>query len=156
VHNWKDRSFDWKQLDESIEMVSSFMRFWGRIGVNSKEKFGTARIYTLFWDGSLHGLIYPGYYSCQFPKWLWKLDCGFISPLVRWTRLPKLAHWYQRKIYSMAYSKGLKHFPAMKVELVIAADFDELIKERPAIMKMYRFRIFVRKLLQKNQEEDEE
>ncbi len=147
MHNWSDDSFDWKQLDESIQMVDSFMRFWGRIGVNSKEKFGTARIYVTWWDGSLHSMIYPGYHFCQFPKWLWKLDLNVIGPLMRFTRIQKFVYWYQRKIYSMAYSRALKRFPKMKVELVIAADFEELIEEHDAIMAMYNFRRVFKKLL---------
>lgn len=149
MHNWSDDSFDWKQLNDGIDMVSSFMRFWGRIGVNSKEKFGTARIYVTWWDGSLHGLLYPGYCSSQFPKWLWSLDCKYITPFVRWAGLTKLTYWYQRKIYSKAYSRAIKAFPKVKVELVIAADYEELIKEYEAIMTMHYFCSFMKTLLQR-------
>ena len=131
------------------------MRFWGRIGVNSKEKFGTARIYVTFWDGSLHGLIYPGHVRCRFPKWLWSLDIKFISRFCHWTRITKLVNWYQSKIYSMAYSKGIKAFPKVKVELVVAADFDELIKERESIMIMYRFCRVMKNLIRPVELEDE-
>ena len=149
MHNWSDDSFDWKQLSESIEMVDSFMRFWGRIGVNSKEKFGTARISVSFWDGTLHGMLYPGYHFCQFPKWLWRFDLKYISRITRATRLTRLVQWYQSKIYSLAYSRALKRFPKMKVELVICADAEDLIKEYKAIMAMYNFRQVVEALLQR-------
>ena len=154
MHNWSDDSFDWKQLDESIEMVDSFMRFWGRIGVNSKEKFGTARIYVTFWDGTLHGMVYPGYHFSQFPQWLWSFDLKYIGPFLRWTRLQKLIFWYQRKIYSKAYSRAIKAFPKIKIELVVAADREELIKEYKTIMAMYRFRNFVERLLRNLSEEE--
>lgn len=147
MHQWGDEDFDWEQLDEAIEMVASFMRFWGRIGAQSKEKFGTARIYVTFWDGSLHGLIYPGYCSSQFPKWLWSFDLKVIGPFMRWTRLAKLANWYQSKIYGMAYSRAIRKFPKVKVELVISCDCDELIKEREAIMMMYVFCRKIKRLL---------
>lgn len=147
MHRWGDEDFDWKALGESIDMVDSFMRFWGRIGVSSKEKYGTARIYVTFWDGSLHGLIYPGYAFSQFPKWLWKWDLYYIGPFVRWTRLARLANWYQSKIYGMAYSRAIKRFPKVKVELVIDADHEGLIKEYETIMTMYRFRSFVETLV---------
>lgn len=147
MHLWGDKDFDWEQLDESIEMVGSFMRFWGRIGVSSKEKYGTARIYVTFWDGSLHGLVYPGYHVCKWPKWLWSFDLNVIGPFIRWTRLAKLAVWYQTKIYGMAYSKGIKRFPKIKVELVINADYEEFIKEYRSIETMYRFRRVIEDLL---------
>ena len=123
------------------------MRFWGRIGVNSKEKFGTARIYVSFWDGSLHGLFYPGYMRSKFPQWLWSLDIMYISRFLRWTRFPKIVGWYQSKIYGMAYRKGIRKFPKVKIELVVDADYPEFIKDRKAIMRMYRFRYLVEKLI---------
>lgn len=146
MHLWGDEEFDWEQLDESIKMVDSFMYFWGRIGVQSKEKFGCARIYVTFWDGSLHGILYPGYYHSKFPQWLWKLDIHYISRITKWLRLTKLINWYQFKIYGIAYSRAIKAFPKVKIELVIDADAEGLIKERPAIMRMYRFRSFVDKI----------
>jgi len=155
MHDWSEDSFDWKMLDDGIDMISSFMRFWGRIGVNSKEKFGTARVYVMFWDGTLHGMLYPGYHFSQFPKWLWSFDLNWIGPFFRKTRLQKLFCWYQSKIYSMAYSRAIKKFPKVKVELVVACDIDELIKERPAIMAMYHFRSFVKTLLRRDVEEEE-
>lgn len=147
MHVWGDEDFDWKALDESIEMVGSFMRFWGRIGVNSKEKFGCARIYVTFWDGSLHGLLYPGWCSSQFPKWLWKFDLFCIGPFMRWTKIAHLVQRYQEKVYGMAYSRGIKRYPQVKVELVIDADHEALIKEYEPIMQMYRFRRFVETLV---------
>lgn len=147
MHNWGDDDFDWKALSESIDMVDSFMRFWGRIGVSSKEKYGTARIYVTFWDGSLHGIFYPGWCSSQFPQWLWKFDLFCFAPFVRWTRLARLANWYQGKIYGLAYSRAIKKYPKVKIELVIDCDWEELIKEREAIMVLYRFRSFVETLI---------
>ena len=147
MHMWSDKDFDWKQLYESIEKIDSYMRFWGRIGVISKEKFGTARICVTFWDGTLHGLLYPGYFFSQFPRWLWSFDLRFISPFTHWVGLSKLVNWYQKKIYAMAYSRAIKAFPKIKIQLVIAADFEELIKEYPAIITMHRFRRVVKTLL---------
>lgn len=149
MHVWGDEDFDWKQLSESIDMVDSFMRFWGRIGVSSKEKYGTARIYVTFWDGSLHGMLYPGWCSSQFPKWLWKFDLFCIGPFMRWTRVASLVNWYQKKIYGMAYRRAIKKYPKIKVELVIDCDWEDLIPEREAIMQMYRFRSFVETLVLK-------
>ena len=96
-------------LNDGIEKISSFLRFWGRIKViMAKEKFGTARIY-----------------------------------------VPELKNKYQQMVYGMAYSRAIKAYPKIKIELVIAADHPELIKERKAIMTMYYFRCFVEKLLQR-------
>jgi hypothetical protein len=146
MHYWGDEDFDWEQLDEAIKMVASFMHFWGRIGVQSKEKFGTARIYVTFWDGTFNGIIYPGYHFNQFPKWFWPIDYK-ISSFMRWIRLKKLVNRYQSKIYGMAYSKAIRAYPKVKIELVISADFEPLIKERQTIVRMYRFRRIIERLL---------
>lgn len=147
MHNWSDDSFDWKALNEAIEMLASFMRRWGRIGVHAKEKFGTARVSVYFWDGSLHGLCYPGFYSSQFPHWLWHLDIRYIAKLLIASRLNKLVYWYQRKVYSKAYNKVLAQFPNLKTELVCMADFPELIKEHDAIMAKYKFVISLKRII---------
>lgn len=155
MHLWGDEDFDWKQLGESIDMVDSFMRFWGRIGVQSKEKYGTARIYVTFWDGSLHGALYPSYVFNQMPKWLWKMDLDYIGPFIRWTRLPKLVNWYQSKIYGIAYSRAIKKYPKVKIELVIHADCENLIKEYRGIMLMYKFRSTLETLIRRPDEDDD-
>lgn len=151
MHQWGDETFDWQQLDESIEKVDSFMRFWGRIGVASKEKFGCARIYVSFWDGTLHGLLYPsldwGNTRNRFPRWLQYLDSHCFTRLFSRMKLMHLVHWYQSKIYGMAYSRGLKAGPKVKIELVINADFPELIKQRKSIIAMYKFRCVIEQLL---------
>jgi hypothetical protein len=146
MHYWEDESFDWRALDDAIDMMASFMRFWGRIGLQSKEKYGTARLYVTFWDGSLHGLMYPGHCFSRFPQWLWSLDIMYISRFIQWTRLSRLVQWYQSKIYALAYARALCQFPHIKTEIVIAADFPELIKDYKKIMKMYRFKCFMEKI----------
>ena len=156
MHNWSDDSFDWKGLNESIYMMDSFMRFWGRIHVNSKEKFGTARLYVYFWDGSLHGLLYPGHVSSQFPKWLWSLDINYISKFIRRTRFHKLVQWWQYKVYGLAYAKALKYFPHIKAEIVCAADAPQLIKGYEDIMTKYQFCKLIEKIILPVEYEDEE
>jgi hypothetical protein len=85
-HHWDDKDFDWKALYSAESYGAKFMKRWGRIGIHSKEKYGTIRWSVYFFDGSLHSLIYPGYVYNQFPKWLWVLDCNrylrFLCPII--------------------------------------------------------------------------
>jgi hypothetical protein len=43
VHYWGDEDFDWASLYAAISEATDIMRVFGRIGVHSKEKYGTAR-----------------------------------------------------------------------------------------------------------------
>jgi hypothetical protein len=47
----------------------------------------------------------------------------------------------------MAYSRAIKAFPKVKVELIIHAEYPELIKEFEAIDLMYRFCLLTRRII---------
>lgn len=92
-HEWGDDSFDWKSLYEAIGIGTKVMGRFGRIGVNSKEKFGTARWNLSFFRGQMHDLTHPGYYRSQYPQWLWSFDVTyrplrFLIPIIGfWQKL---------------------------------------------------------------------
>lgn len=140
MHKWGD-DFDWEGLGDAIRIASTFMRRWGRIGVHSKEKYGTARLSTYFYCGGLHSLIYPGYVSSQWRgKWrglgdkLWSLDCLVLSKFTNKIGLVKLIQWWQVKVYNWGYQKALKKYPELAVEIVCAADQPHMIAEWHQIM----------------------
>lgn len=126
-HMWGDEDFDWKALDECVEIVQRICCKYGRFGCQAKEKFGCLRAYITWWDGDLHGLIYPGYVWNQFPDWLWKLDQWVIAPTMRRTGVCWLVDKYQRWIYNLAYQKALKLHPELKAEILADADHPEYI-----------------------------
>lgn len=147
MHQWGDDRFDWKSLDDAIHLVTSIMWRWGRIGAYGKEKYGTARIGVSFYDGSLHSLLYPGYVASQFPGWLWSWDLWYISKFCRFIRLTRLINWWQTKIYSYAYSRAIKQFPGIAIEIVCCADAPNLIPEFPSIMQKYSMIKTIRRIL---------
>jgi hypothetical protein len=98
-HHWGDKDFDWDSLYSAINEGSQIMRVFGRIGVNSKEKYGTARWGIFLCDDTLHSLIYPGHYFNRFPKWLWKLDVR-LQPL-RWVSW--IIRAYQKQVVQFAF-----------------------------------------------------
>jgi len=110
-HNWSDKRFDWKALGQAIKTCDWICSKIGRIGMHSKEKYGTFRNTAYFFNGELHSLIYPGYAYNQFPDWLWKLDI-YVSPkLFKYTGLTWLINRYQRLVYGFAYWYVMqKHF----------------------------------------------
>ena len=42
-HVWGDEDFDWEALDKAIDQGTWLMEKLGRIGVHSKEKWGSIR-----------------------------------------------------------------------------------------------------------------
>lgn len=126
MHSWGDKDFDWKALDDAGRDLEKFCRRYGRLGLHVKEKYGTLRAYTHFCSYPiLHSLVYPGYVFNQFPKWLWNLDCSYLSPCLEWA-LPHIQK-YQSFIYRKGYEKIVKKYPHIKKEIICCADYPELL-----------------------------
>jgi hypothetical protein len=128
MHDWSEDTFDWNSLNEAIDYMHDYMVKYGRIGVHSKEKWGTARLYVTFYHGSLHSLTHPGYVYSQYPKWLWTADIYYISPFCRKIGLASLIQWWQTKVYVRAYANAVKKWPHIKKEITCAADHYDLLK----------------------------
>jgi hypothetical protein len=92
-HYWGDESFDWDSLYKAEEELNLIMTKYARLGVHSKEKYGTLRFSIYFCDGNLHSITHPGYVYSQYPKWLWVFDVQyrplrFVAPVIRfWQKL---------------------------------------------------------------------
>ncbi|NJO65881.1 MAG: hypothetical protein HC836_49770 [Richelia sp. RM2_1_2] len=123
---WPDELFI--QVNNAASFIGDYCRKYGRISVTqTKEKYGTARVYCSFGWYSLHDITHPGYVYSQYPKWLWKLNCTVLSKLIRpfnW-----LIVKYQTFIYRRAYNLAFKRFPLVKDEIVAGADYSELLGE---------------------------
>jgi hypothetical protein len=127
MHDWSDKSVDWRGIDEAAEFIGSYCRSRALLYGQTKEKYGTVRFYVSFGGLSLHSICYPGYVYSQFPKWLWILDCDYIGPTLNFL-FGKLLFKWQKFIYSRAYELALKKWPHLVEEIVSASDHPELIK----------------------------
>jgi hypothetical protein len=126
-HLWGEDNFDWDGLDFAIEYIGVNLKRWGRVAVRDyKEKWGCARIYCSFGFNSLHSITHPGHCFSRYPKWLWNIDCLYLSRII-----PFLFNWwlvpYQTWLYRKLYSDMVKTFPHLKEEIVCCADYDELL-----------------------------
>lgn len=126
MHRWGDEDFDWDALNDCCDIVYRWSKR-GFITGQIKEKYGTLRWYAMFGHLSLHSLCYPGYVYSQFPDWLWKLDCNYIAPVLRFF-FERLFVWWQLKCYNWAYQACLKKHPHIRTEILSSADHPELIK----------------------------
>jgi hypothetical protein len=116
-HHWGDEDFDWEALYSAISEASTIMRKYGRIGVHSKEKYGTARWSLYFCDGTLHSFTHPSYVSSRYPKWLWVFDLNY-RPL---KFLRPLINFWQKNIVEYAFVKTCNKYPHIVKEIVMDA-----------------------------------
>jgi hypothetical protein len=129
MHEWGDKWFE-KNGESLYEAISYCMRFWkrwGRIGSHGKEKWGTFRDHTYFWNGGIHGLLYPGYVRIVFPT-LYRFDLYCTMPFMRFTRITKLVWWWQSQVYNYAIQKMCKKYPNIIDELVSDLEGYKMIK----------------------------
>jgi hypothetical protein len=127
MHDWSEKDFDWKGLNEAVDLIAQILHR-GRVPVrDAKEKWGTVRIYCSFGWNQFHDIFWPRYAFNQYPyKWLWLLDCR-IGPFVM-TALNKVVVPIHERLYRYSYKKAVEKYPHLRQEILSAADFDELLK----------------------------
>lgn len=128
MHDWGNDKVDWKGISEAAEYIALNLRKWGRVGVTDyKEKYGTVRVYCNFGWYQLHSITHPGWAYSQYPKWLWSLDCLYLSRIVRYAN--PLIIPYQIWLYKYLYGRALRKWPHLRLEILSGADYNELFKE---------------------------
>jgi hypothetical protein len=121
-HHWGDEDFDWKGLGEAIDFMSDYLRV-RRVPVRqSKEKFGTVRIYTNLGWRTPHEFFYPGHCYCRYPrnrfgKWLWKMDIYYGPYVMRILSGWWVIRWH-RKVYRDAHKKAIERWPHLRAEIL--------------------------------------
>lgn len=130
-HIWGDETFDWGSLNKTIDETTDTCRKWGRIGMHSKEKWGCFRDQLYPFDGNFHSITHPGYVYCQYPKWLWHLDCDYGRYITKWTGLGAVIRWWQRQVYNYAIQRACKRYPHIIDEIV--SDLDGYEWVRPGV-----------------------
>lgn len=125
-HNWGEEGIDWRGIEDAADEIGVFLAKWGRISVHqTKEKFGTVRVYCSFgWD-CFHGIIWPRHMWIH--KW-WPYYFDLLIAKVTLPILSRVAFPYQRWIYRKAYSNAVKKYPHLREEIFSCVDFGELLE----------------------------
>lgn len=113
-HYWGDEDFDWDSLYKAERELRHIMKRYGRIGVHSKEKYGTLRFSIYFCDGTLHSITHPGYIRSQYPKWLWRFDV-VNRPL---NLLTPVINFWQKLVFQYAFTTVTAKYPHIKNEII--------------------------------------
>lgn len=112
--------------------IGDYLVKWGRIGVRqTKEKYGTCRVYCGFGWYSLHSIIFPRwvYLHARYPKWLNWFDSTKVNSFI-FSIVNKIIILYQIFIYRQGYKRVLKYInnPDMRRNIINYADFTEYLK----------------------------
>lgn len=130
MHHWNDDWFNKNgdKLYAAIDYFETTVKRYARIGAYGKEKYGTYRESTTFWDGGIHGLLYHGYAWIKFPFLYFYVDYYVTKPLTSFTGLHKLGLWWQKLVYNYAIQTTCKKYPEVVDELVQGLDYYQLVK----------------------------
>lgn len=129
MHDWSDKSVDWKGVGDAAEYIETFCKRWARLGGQSKEKYGTVRFYANFGVFNLLSLTHPGYcHYGPYPKWLIHFDIYYSPTIFKWSGLAWIFSKIQPAIYSKAYINAIHRWPHLRAEILVDADYVELIK----------------------------
>ncbi len=127
MHKWGEDGVDWDGIDSAASYIGTNLIRFGRVRVSDmKEKYGTVRVYCSFGWYQLHCITHPNYAYNQYPKWLWNIDCNYLSkviPLMNWFIVP-----YQKLLYSYFYNRAIRKWPHLKQEILDSADWSELLE----------------------------
>lgn len=132
MHLWGDAWFQKNEKDfyNAIDEVETKLRLF-RMGAYGKEKYGTYRERTVFWDGYVHTLIWPGHVAIRNRTLYWKIDPYITYPIAKYTGLLKFVRFLQKQWYNYTFQTVCKKYPNVVDELVCDLDYAEYI--RPGI-----------------------
>lgn len=132
-HEWGD-DFDFEAVGNAAEEIGDYCRKWGRIPVRqTKEKYGTVRVYSGFGIENLYWFFRPGWIYYRPPIWVRKLDDATFGKL--FALLAKPIFKWQKFIYNKAYQKAVNKYPHIREEILTDADWPEYIDGNDDIME---------------------
>lgn len=122
MHDWSDDKFDWNALNDACYYVERNSRRWARMGIWTKEKYGTMRVsttcaYFTRYD-FLHHIFYPGHVRYHWPKWFrryidWPFGC-----LLDNLGVLRLINKYQTAVLKFFWKRAAKKWPHISDEIL--------------------------------------
>lgn len=126
-HEWGDTDFDWKALVDASEYISNNVRKWGRVGIWTKEKYGTLRVSTTcayFREYDfIHHFFYPGYCRYMFPKWFRKYIDWPFGGIMKKLGVVWLLQKYQHTVLKFFWLRAAKKWPHIAEEILDEYDW---------------------------------
>ncbi len=128
MHTWGTEGVDWEGISDAAFFIAVNLRRFGRIGVRDwKEKWGTVRVYCDLGWHSLLSITHPGWmHYGRYPKWLMHLDIFWLPKLIG--PLNRIVVPWHKLVYRQVYKRALKRWPHLAEEILVAADWPELLE----------------------------
>ena len=126
-HFWGDKDFDWNALNQAGTYLSTRCKKWARLGLWTKEKYGTLRVSTTcaFFDqyGFIHHIFYPGYVRYCFPRWFRKYIDYPVSYCLDKIGVVWLVQMYQQAVLKHFWKRAAAKWPHIAEEILDEYDF---------------------------------
>lgn len=119
MHEWGEEDFDWKALDDACNYLTRRCRQFARLGVWTKEKYGTMRVTA--WFGLTHptqSVVWPGYCRVMLPRWYIRWIDEPLGKLLRFFFIDKLIYKYQNMVLKYFWRRAAKKWPHIKNEIL--------------------------------------
>jgi hypothetical protein len=121
-HDWSDESFDWNALNGAAQYLEDNCRRWARLGIWTKEKWGTLRVSTTAAFATqydfIYGLFHPGSVSYRWPRWFRIYIDWPVGKFLERIGALSLARRYQRRILKRFWNKAAEKWPHIKDEIM--------------------------------------
>ena len=113
--------------DSAAWFIHQYLVKYGRISVTqSKEKYGTVRVYCSLGYWGFYGLFNPGHVYVRWPKWLYGLDLKYGHSIM--VALNKVIVPYHKWVYRRAYAAAVDKYPAIRERILYTADYPNLLE----------------------------
>ncbi len=121
-HIWGDPDFDWEALDKASTYLQKNCKRWARLGLWTKEKYGTLRVSTTcayFTEYDfIHHIFYPGYAYYPWPKWFRTYIDWPFGKLMGKLGVVWLLQKYQHKVLRFFWLRAATKWPHISEEIL--------------------------------------
>lgn len=129
TYHYYGEDFPFSEIDDIAWQIGTFCSKWGRIQIRqTKEKFGSVRVYCSMGLTSIYQLIYPCQIYLKYPAlFIRDWDYCLTNSVLRFFWFHHLFFKYQCFIYRIAYKRAIRKYPHLKSEILQNADYAELL-----------------------------
>jgi hypothetical protein len=121
-HEWGEEDFDWNALNAASLYLHDRCRQFARLGVWTKEKYGTLRVsttcaYFIEYD-FIHHIFYPGYVRYMFPRWFRTYVDWPVGKALRKLGIILFVQKYQTAVLKHFWKRAAKKWPHISEEIL--------------------------------------
>lgn len=125
-HIYGDKDFDWNALHQAEDYLNRRCRQFGRVGIWTKEKYGTLRVSTtcaFFSCWPIHNLVKPGHACYRWPRWVMKYIDWPLGDVLEFIGVSRLVRKYQLAVLKHFWKKAAKKWPSVAEEILCEYDW---------------------------------